>query len=496
MEKFILSSNANTPKDYIKELYAAAGVLSDDAVCEGIQEVTNKRIDEIRNTKTEVEISGKSYYVSGLGDDGNDGTTPETAWKTLAKVSEAELAEGDGVFFHREEVFRGQLITKPGVTYSAYGTGIKPRLYGWYKNSALTTLWLETDVPDVWEYAEQCEFDVGCIVFDNKSWARKVYRSAKYEDGKRYDYRTKAVFEDYHDLTEDMSFFHDKETGKIYLRCERGNPGALAGDIEMSKREPVIRNHSNANVTIDNLTIGYANFGIASGTCTGLTVTNCEIYWIGGSIQSEVKEGEERKYPIPYGNGIEIYGGAYDFTVDNCYFLQNYDAAVTHQCGVRGSGINYRNVRYTNNVMEKCVYSVEIFLGDSELGEQRTNEDTYVENNIMRKGGGFGHSQRIDPGCTSLIRNGKIIENTKNYIVRNNIFDRSAGRLIRASMRNDEDGGNKAQYFDNLFVQKKGEQYCERKCKVYYMTENLPQEIAETDSEHGSKYIIAEEFGF
>lgn len=496
MGKFALSSDAVTARQYISELYAAAGNISDRELREAIEEVAYKRICEIRNTKTELTVTGKSYYVSGMGDDENDGLTPETAWKTLAKVSSAELSEGDGVFFKRDELFRGHMETKPGVTYSAYGEGIKPRLYGSARNAAVTSLWKETDVPGVWEYTEPCEIDIGCIVFDCKAWARKVYRSARYEDGKRYDYRTKTPFEDYRDLVEDMSFFQDMEQGKIYLRCERGNPAIFAGEIEMSERIPVIRNLQNANVTVDNLCLGFANFGIASSSCTGLTVKNCEIYWIGGNIQNDVVEGEERKYPIPYGNGIEIYGAAYDFTVDNCYFWQNYDAAVTHQCGVRGSGINYKNVRYTNNVMEKCVYSVEIFLGDSELGEQRNNEDTFIENNIMRKGGGFGHIQRIDPGCTSLIRNGKIIENTKNYIVRNNIFDRSAGRLIRASMYNAEDGGNKAQYFDNLFVQKRGAQYCERKCKVYHMTENLPQEIAETDTEHNSKYVIVEELEF
>ena len=491
--KFILSKEACTAEQYIKELHGAAGSIPDAELLAALEEVTAKRIEEIRNTKTNVEISGKSYYVSGMGDDENDGLTPETAWRTMQKVSEADLLPGDGVFFRRGELFRGHMQTKSGITYSAYGEGIKPRLYGSAKNAALVSLWKETDVPYVWEYAEPCELDIGCIVFDCKSWARKIYRSARYEDGKCYDYKTKAVFEDYHDLVEDMSFFQDMQEKKLYLRCERGNPGALAGEIEMSERMPVISNGRNCDVTVDNLCLGFSSFGVASSTTKNLTVKNCEIYWIGGNIQNDVKEGEERKYPIPYGNGIEIYGGAENFTVDNCYIWQNYDAAMTNQCGSGGAGVSYNNIRYTNNVMEYCVYSVEIFLGPSET-EERYNNNTFVENNIMRKAGGFGQHQRIDPDCTAHIRNGRIISNTNNYIVRNNIMDRSERRIVRTLLHDVNDGGNKAQYFDNLYVQKRGMQFCERLGKVYYMSENIGDELEDTHTEHNSKYIVTEEF--
>ena len=42
-----------------------------------------------------LEIAGTKYYVSNSGDDANDGRTPQAPWKTLKKVSEAYLSEGD-----------------------------------------------------------------------------------------------------------------------------------------------------------------------------------------------------------------------------------------------------------------------------------------------------------------------------------------------------------------------------------------------------------------
>ena len=95
-----------------------------------MDELAAKRKAEILGAKDELVIKGTTYYVANDGNDANDGLTPETAWKTLAKVTEAELAEGDGVRFKRGDLFRGAFKTKPGVTYCAYGEGDKPKFYG------------------------------------------------------------------------------------------------------------------------------------------------------------------------------------------------------------------------------------------------------------------------------------------------------------------------------------------------------------------------------
>ncbi len=487
----------NLAGTYITELKVSCPKLTDNEIRERIAEIREKRIFEIRNTETNVCINGTSYYVSGTGNDENDGKTPETAWKTIARVSNAdELKPGDGVFFKRGELFRGHLIAREGITYSAYGNGDKPRIYGWDKNSASPALWVKTDQPHVWAYAEKCELDIGVIVFDEKDFCRKIYQSNFLEDGSQQDYRTKAPFKDYHDLTEDKSFWHDNETKTLYLRYEKGNPAIFAGDIEMTKREPVISVSGKPDVTIDNLCIGFGNFGIASGTVKNLTVQNCEIKWIGGCIQSRW-DGTERAYHIPYGNGIEIYGGATNFTVDNNYIWQNYDAAATNQLSRGNHKTSNKCVRYTNNVIENCVYSVEIFFGDYTGEEEytRRNDDTLIENNIMWKAGGFGHVARIDPGCTSFIRCGTIVSETTDFIVRNNIFDRSRNRIVLTVTR-ENDGGSMAKYYDNIYVQKKGNTFAVRNCVTYKTDENLAENLEKTGTEYNPTYIFVDDNGF
>lgn len=412
-----------------------------------IDRMAEERKTAIRSSKSEYPTTGTVYYVSTEGNDDNDGKSADTPIKTLEKVSALEYAPGDTVLFKRGETFRGKMLAKEGVTYSAYGEGAKPKIYGWDKNSADPSLWKETDVKSVWEYAEKYTLDIGNIVFDDATTARKVIRSDE-KDGKHLDYRANREFNDYHDLTENMTFYHDyKGTGKIYLRCEAGNPGSLYKEIEMAKKEHTIQGGTARNVTIDNLEIAYAgSHGIGFGETSGLTVTNCELKWIGGSIQTEIG-AYNRTWPTPYGNAIEIYGSAVDYTVDNCYIWQAYDAGVTHQSGVG----KHKNVHYTNNVIEKCVYDIEIFVGEDEDGRS-AHEDIYIENNILRKGGGFGHDQRPDTGVTAIIRNGGITKNTKNFTATNNIFDRSKGKIVSAHT----DGGSMLVYTDNLFVQAAG----------------------------------------
>ncbi len=85
------------------------------------------------------------YYVAADGADANAGTSPDAAWRTLARVNAAELLPGDTIRFRRGDTWRGQLIPKSGgdagvITYTAYGEGPKPLLLGS----------LDLSPPDIW----------------------------------------------------------------------------------------------------------------------------------------------------------------------------------------------------------------------------------------------------------------------------------------------------------------------------------------------------------
>lgn len=76
---------------------------------------------------------GTSYYVDAVnGNDDNAGTSPETAWKTMARASDNGYAPGDSLLLKRGQTFGGNFLPKGNgtkaspVVLSAYGEGDSP----------------------------------------------------------------------------------------------------------------------------------------------------------------------------------------------------------------------------------------------------------------------------------------------------------------------------------------------------------------------------------
>ncbi|HZY25527.1 MAG TPA: right-handed parallel beta-helix repeat-containing protein, partial [Bacteroidales bacterium] len=90
--------------------------------------------------------SATDYYVSSAGNDANDGLSPSTSWKTIAKVNSSfiNLSPGDRILFNRGDIFYGTIIIgKSGssgnpITLSAYGTGADPVISGFTTLSSWT----------------------------------------------------------------------------------------------------------------------------------------------------------------------------------------------------------------------------------------------------------------------------------------------------------------------------------------------------------------------
>lgn len=78
----------------------------------------------------------RTFYVdSETGQDGNDGLSPQHAWRSLERVNTAELKPGDTVRFKCGGTWRGSLVPASGnegapVTYTSFGEGPKPTILG------------------------------------------------------------------------------------------------------------------------------------------------------------------------------------------------------------------------------------------------------------------------------------------------------------------------------------------------------------------------------
>ncbi len=446
-----------------------------------MNEMFETRKKEIRTTCDETVIKGVRYYVSNSGDDENDGRTPQSAWKTLHKVSSAALLPGDGVFFKRGDLFRGSVTAKTGVTYGAYGVGEKPRFFGWDEDMADPVLWEETDhIHHIWKYKKKI-LDPGTLVFNHgEAHCRKLipsYKNLQFvcrEDESR-------PFIIAQEMTKDLDLFWNYDllltrepskgedfpipvvrmgnvfpAGDLYLRCDKGNPGERYDSIEAVSIRRAFSVGNATDVTIDNLCIKYVCFGVAGGS-RGLTVSNCEFGWIGGNIQTY--SGGDPNYPqggrgsvTRYGNAIEIYGSCENYTVSNCYIYESYDAGITHQA-IAHKKVVMRGIRYTDNLIENCVYGIEYFLGQEEGGEESYMEDIVMSGNYIRCSGYGWGQQRHNTDTPALIKGWSYQNTARNFTIHNNIFDRSAYRMLHLVALKDE---YCPQMHDNVYIQHKG----------------------------------------
>ena len=70
-----------------------------------LEEFSEKRKKQIRDSVDSLDYKSEIYYVSNLGDDNNDGKTPSSACKTLEKISSAPLQRDLCVLFKRRMYF-------------------------------------------------------------------------------------------------------------------------------------------------------------------------------------------------------------------------------------------------------------------------------------------------------------------------------------------------------------------------------------------------------
>jgi hypothetical protein len=402
-----------------------------------VNKIANSLKEEILHSKTELIVSGTSYYVSNKGDDANSGKSPSEAWATLSKVSGADLKDGDGVLFERGGIWRGSFITKTGVSYSAYGAGEKPKIIGSLQNYSIKQKWNTTGTPNVYVYDQVLINDAGLLVFNQ---------------GEAYTYKKVVGIDGFSgslgELKNDLEMYHNINDKKVYLYSGKGNPADRFSVIEFCLKDHIIKIKGN-NIKIDNLCIKYGGaHGISAGSCNGLTVTNCEFGWIGGSIQ----QGKTR-----YGNAIEVYGACNGYIVDHCYIYQIYDAGVTHQYKNSTSTETkiMENVTYSNNLIEFCIYSFEYFL-DQPNSRNDVMKNITIKDNICRNTGyGFGW-QRPDK-VARHIQGGWLGAKRKypaeNFVIEGNIFDRSRDVLLSISALEE---AHLPKMKNNIYIQNKG----------------------------------------
>lgn len=455
-----------------------------------VLELAAKRKNEILNSKSEYPTDGTVFYFDAEnGRDDNDGLSPETAKKSLEAVQFLLAKAGDTVLFKRGQHFNGSM--RPGcfgLTFSAYGEGPKPLLSNCIDASD-PKLWTPTDAENVWMFTPIIPYvkDIGAVVINGgQLWGIKIcenittgercdmYRQNGRRgenvphglldvwNGRKFVHRECHKFTGYKDIKGDLEFWH-KYSGyeRLFLNCPDGNPGEVFDSVHFTMRASAILGNC-TDCVFDNLSFKYANFGMSISGSNNLLIRNCEFGWIGGS--SQFPEAYERRDPnVPFGtdvtrlgNGIEIWGDCNGFTIDNCYFEQVYDAAVTVQYSRPTADRDYamQNVRWINNVFDTCHYCFELWLSIKDPnGFKREMKNIDISGNIcLNNGYGWAH-QRPDPGYTFYYGSGWSARDCafENCSIHDNYFVNGRGTIVGANSI----GGSRMQFENNKIYHNK-----------------------------------------
>lgn len=429
---------------------------ADTELINGYFKTMDEMIENIKNSTSNLEVTGTKYYVSNSGDDNNDGLSPETAWKTIDKVNMTVNKQGDGVFFKRGDTWRTEksLYAKSGITYSAYGEGEKPLILASADGSG-TGSWIETEHKNVYAFKESIPGirDVGTIVFDGgRAWGIQIQQTTQgnrlaigtvFNGLERFTSDTGRFAGPEH-LKNDLEFYHNWENKTLYLYSKDGNPADRFSTIEIvDKGHGIVVSNANdpANpahdIMIDNIAIyGTGSHGIGGGSMKNVTVQYCVLEWIGGSIQSKTMNN---LYGVRYGNAVECYGDYCDnFIIRDCYASQVYDCCWTIQYGDKA---NFNNVKMYNNISEYCNTGLEIWQSNGSI----TNMDLY--NNYTRFNGyGWSHQRPTKDG--NFFYGGSGLGEYENNNVRNNvnIFASANALLVKAT------GPKQYNFHDNVYI--------------------------------------------
>lgn len=344
------------------------------------------------------------YYVANSGNDGSAGTTPETAWQTIAHVNSRSFQPGDSILFRRGDVWRDTLYlhssgtAEAWITVGAYGTGHRPRILG----SVQATSWTQV-AANIWRSATsvgnpyQGGYSYGEVFFE---WAD---RTTRWGDQKVYD----ASFSQ---MTEEYDWSWHANTLYVYAPAD---PSSRYAAVEVPQRNHCIRfpGIDGVNVlpkdyvqylAIDGLELRYAmTHGIYPGyneiEAHGLTVTHCDIGFIGvrgGSaaygiaawhsdmlIQNNVihdcgRRGVSLNTYTTYTPGLTVS----NVTIDGNHFHSGFHTTGPDISTLPGRGHTFTNVTISNNLVDDTGRWAE-GINEGCYASSCTSNSIYVEAN-------------------------------------------------------------------------------------------------------------------
>lgn len=437
-------------------------------------------------------VTGTTYYISNGGDDANDGKSPEHAWATLGRHNDGrwELQPGDAVLLERGGLWRGMLRCAKGVTYSAYGEGPKPRLYGSPEDGAAPgkwSLWYEQGDKKIWKFYRDIS-DCGGIVFnDGEGYASRVFSFWNGTQAMCTD-ELDRPFDIVQGLTRDLQFYstfdmaaHQDEIGSdgnywvhnvdsrgpLYLRCDEGNPGKLFRSIEFQACVVTDEQYPALGYTgivtcggdnvIDNLCVMYrSTMGLDRSGSNNNTFQNCEVGWIGGGSHILSYATSWGGYVPTSGECIRMEG--VHNTTKNCYVHDGFDGGITVEFDSIFLLDPYcSDMTIQDNVIERCMSGILIGDHNDDRNDpvKRFGDMHILGNYILDSGYGWSCADGYDYTWGSEEYNGNAItlwdgpSYNDGIEIKDNILYRARFALVHMGT----DAANRPNFSGNTYVQ-------------------------------------------
>lgn len=303
------------------------------------------------------------YYISSGGNDGSNGLSPESPWKTLGCIKRF-VKGGDTVRLKCGDVFFGRIELPPGTgknrtVIESYGEGEKPQV----------TRYKIAGSPEIWECAGKniWRADMAKCRGDKSSDGSNV--GFIQINGKNHGFKKFALTDlkkqwDFYSLPEGLYVYSDKNpceySEHIYIAA--AGSAVMLGD----------------NTEISGIDIyGGGSHGI-TGSVKNAKITDCRIHDFGGAHLVT-----DKRPNIRFGNGIELWSDAQDILIQNCKIYNIYDVAFTMQGFPEKGG--WKNVVFRNNILWNNQQSFEIWTQDENPGSGM--KDCVFENNLCLNAG-------------------------------------------------------------------------------------------------------------
>jgi hypothetical protein len=305
-----------------------------------------------------------TYFWGTNGSDTNNGLSEATPFASMAKLKELSdnnrlSGEENTLALRCGDVYPGRMeismpIGSPILKVVNYGSGPDP-IIDCYKYLNNPAIWTET-APQIW----RVDLTLATGAFTGNRMSSSANTAFLLVDGVQAADKKFTLPE----LTQQWQFYDDG-VQYLYVRSN-GNPTNKASDLRASVNTNGVT--LNRNVEISGFAVrGAGGHGvrIVHATNQRITLAAMEIYEIGGATLDPGRR---------FGNGIEIWVGGNNITMDDMHVHDVYDSGITLQGPTNGgSGRGWRDITIRRPRIERANQALEFWATNTQTGGTEPN---------------------------------------------------------------------------------------------------------------------------